>query len=364
MRLAAVPPPPGAPPSDWIDPERDDPVQKLLEATDAAGSDDDDDLDWRRGERVLTDDGAVTGRRLERVAASDAYRTYDAPALGPLDEVVLDVRGDPRSAQFFAAADAEAALAELPWTRVAFGLGGGGIWHDCLRELQVGDVVRLRCAGSRAVEFLTTLARAEASEGDGGPERMCATRGVSDAADAAIRTATRGGGGAVAVEVRLVNRRAVVDCSAAADGSLLLCCVRAPPPEHPPLAPPEIAKLRCSLLVPAPVEGAPEPAPELLLLALRLPYVSLSLTVGVPGAEEGAPESLLAALPHARPGGRYALRIAPGAVRRTDALILGSGADDCSGMEVAVEVVERVMQEAVGGGGRGSSACSRPASAR
>ena len=133
MRLAAVPPPPGAPPSDWIDPERDDPVQKLLEATDAAGSDDDDDLDWRRGERVLTDDGAVTGRRLERVAAADAYWTYDAPALGPLDEVVLDVRGDPRSAQFFSAADAEAALAELPWTRVAFGLGGGGVWHDCLR---------------------------------------------------------------------------------------------------------------------------------------------------------------------------------------------------------------------------------------
>ena len=101
---------------------------------------------------------------------------------------VLDVRGDPRSAQFFAAADAEAALAELPWTRVAFGLGGGGLWHDCLRELQVGDVVRLRCAGSRAVEFLTTLARAEASEGDGGPDRMCAPRGVSDAADAATST--------------------------------------------------------------------------------------------------------------------------------------------------------------------------------
>ena len=103
---------------------------------------------------MLTDDGAVTGRRLERVAAADAYRTYDAPALGPLDEVVLGARGDPRSAQFFAAADAEATLAELPWTRVAFGLGGGGVWHDCLRELQVGDVVRLRCAGSRAVEFL------------------------------------------------------------------------------------------------------------------------------------------------------------------------------------------------------------------
>ena len=76
------------------------------------------------------------------------------------------------------------------------------------------------------------------------------------------------------MEVRLVARRAVVDCSAAADGSLLLCC-GAPPPEHPLLAPPEMAKLRCSLLVPAPVEGAPEPAPELLLLALRLPYVSL-----------------------------------------------------------------------------------------
>ena len=121
----------------------------------------------------------MTGRRLERVAASDAYRTYDAPALGLLDEVVLgDTAWRPAGAGNSSRRRTETSLTELPWTRVAFGLGGGGVWHDCLRELQVGDVVRLRCAGSRAVEFLTlSLARAEASEGDAlaptGSDRLC-----------------------------------------------------------------------------------------------------------------------------------------------------------------------------------------------
>ena len=67
------PPPPGAPPdTPWQ--RHDDPTSWLGLHNESDGCEDEDEaLDWSRGDKVITDDGSITARRLARGKAVPAW---------------------------------------------------------------------------------------------------------------------------------------------------------------------------------------------------------------------------------------------------------------------------------------------------
>ena len=152
------PPPPGAPPdTPWQ--RHDDPTSWLGLHDESDGWEDEDEaLDWSRGDKVITDDGSITARRLARGKAAPAEAGGKSAKPGAHDDVVLELRGDVPSASFFCAAQpaAEAALAQLPLSRVLLALSRdeSGLWDECTRGLSPGDTVCFRCAASRAPRWL------------------------------------------------------------------------------------------------------------------------------------------------------------------------------------------------------------------
>ena len=81
------PPPPGRPPQNtpWF-------AEKAEASADGSGSDfDEEELEWSRGERVLSEDGAVTARRLACRADEDTRMEQHTHA-SPLDDFEIEVR--------------------------------------------------------------------------------------------------------------------------------------------------------------------------------------------------------------------------------------------------------------------------------
>ena len=114
--------------------------------------DEDEALDWSRGDKVITDDGSITARRLARGKAVPAEAGGKSAKPGAHDDVVLELRGDMLSASFFCEAEpaAKAALAQLPLSRVLLALSRdeSGLWDECTRGLAPGDTVCFRCAAA------------------------------------------------------------------------------------------------------------------------------------------------------------------------------------------------------------------------
>ncbi|KAL1524788.1 hypothetical protein AB1Y20_019669 [Prymnesium parvum] len=92
------PPPPGSPPrrAPWLG---GNPYAAESES-DGSVSEDDDELSWSRGEKLLTDDGCLTARRLSRPPPPSAQEQPDDPwgdgerdrAPQPLDDYHIDLR--------------------------------------------------------------------------------------------------------------------------------------------------------------------------------------------------------------------------------------------------------------------------------
>ena len=270
------PPPPGAPPPDTPWQRHDDPTRWLGLDDESDGREDEDEaLEWSRGDKLITDDGSITARRLSRGQTEAAEGGGKAAKPGMHDDVVLELRGDVPSASFFCAADpaAEAALAQQPLSRVLLALSRdeSGLWSECTRGLAPGDTVCFRCAASRAPRWLQAFASCCLLPGPDAHDdaRALLLRGTaglprpdSSALDAALARLSGGTGGSaraagVAIEVRLVGRRAVRSCAATtataaaaaglvADSPLWLRTLQLPTPRGAPPQPPDLLRLECS----------------------------------------------------------------------------------------------------------------------
>ena len=268
-------PPPGPPPdTPWQ--RHDDPTRWLGLDDESDGCEDEDEaLEGSRGDKLITDDGSITARRLARGQTEAAEGGGKAAKPGAHDDVVLELRGDVPSASFFCAADpaTEAALAQQPLSRVLLALSRdeSGVWSECTRGLAPGDTVCLRCAASRAPRWLQAFASCcllplPDAHDDARTLLLRGTAGLarpdSSALDAALARLPGGTGGAaratgVAIEIRLLGRRAVRSCAAttataaAAAGLVLgsplwLRTLQLPTPRAAPLQPPDLLRLECS----------------------------------------------------------------------------------------------------------------------
>eukprot|EP00966_Prymnesium_polylepis_P104372 2417360-Prymnesium_polylepis.2 len=164
MAAKPPPPPPGRPPKNapWLAGAQHSDTDRSADGS--SSDEDEDDLDWSRGEKVLSDDGSLSGRRLARdesMRDSDDERRERRQQPRCLDDFELEVRGGgSRPSAFRCAGEDEGELTQLPWELVLLRLGAPGLseggralWWDCLRHIEPGDVVRLRCANSRTAEW-------------------------------------------------------------------------------------------------------------------------------------------------------------------------------------------------------------------
>lgn len=204
----------------------------------------DDELDWHRGDKLLSNDGSVYARRILKSETTEEKRAQTRPfgvrrARESSDDVLLQVRTSGGAGGAFCGQGEEGRLSSLPWERMLLRLSEGSVgeaprqlWFDCLRRAAVGDCLRLSCSSGRAREWIEAF-------------MLCASQGSGLTAQLA-GDCLRKGSRAVFMELQLIKWIPVALLHTPEHGLALLMCLK--PPEEEPPRPPDRVKLRVRLV--------------------------------------------------------------------------------------------------------------------